>query len=95
MFGGMIVELIIDIDDIVDVVVVVLIEDGYLGEFYEVIGLWLMMFVDMVQELLKVIGSLVQYVLIMFDDFYVYVVEVGGVFVVDVFIVIVCEILDG
>ena len=46
MPGGMIAEPIIDIDDIADVVVAALTEDGHVGELYEVTGPRLMTFAE-------------------------------------------------
>lgn len=95
MPGGTIAEPIIDIDDIADVVVAALTEDGHFCELYEVTGPRLMTFADMAQELSNAIGNPVQHVPITFDDFHANVAEAGGTFVADVFTAIARETLDG
>jgi uncharacterized protein YbjT (DUF2867 family) len=55
MPGGNIAEPIIDIDDIADVAVAALMEDGHKGELYEVTGPRLMTFADMAHELSRAI----------------------------------------
>ncbi len=95
MPGGMIREPIIDIDDIADVVVKVLTEDGHLGELYEVTGPRLMTFADMAEELSSAIGRPVKHVPIEFEDFHANVAAAGGEFVADVFTAIARETLDG
>lgn len=95
MPGGDIAEPIIDIDDIADVVVAALTEDGHMGERYEVTGPRLMTFAEMASSLTKAIGRPVQYVPITFEDFHANVAQVGDDFVADVFTAIARETLDG
>ncbi len=95
MPGGDVVEPIIDIDDIADVVVAALTEDGHLGERYEVTGPRLMTFAEMAGELTKALGRHIQYVPISYDDFHANVAAAGGEFVADVFTQIARETLDG
>lgn len=95
MPGGDIAEPIIDIDDIADVVVAALTEDGHMGERYEVTGPRLMTFAEMASSLTKAIGRPVQYVPITFEDFHANVAQVGDNFVADVFTAIARETLDG
>ncbi|WP_419912651.1 NmrA family transcriptional regulator [Hoeflea sp.] len=95
MPGGMIKEPIIDIDDIADVVVSALTEDGHTGELYEVTGPRLMTFADMAVALSHAIGRPVQHLPISFEDFHANVAQAGGEFVADVFTAIARETLDG
>ncbi len=95
MPGGMIREPIIDIDDIADVVVAALTEDGHSGVLYEVTGPRLMSFADMATELSKAIGRPVQHVPISFEEFHANVAAAGGEFVAEVFTGIARETLDG
>lgn len=68
-FVGDMFELFVDVDDIVEIVVVVFIEDCYVGEIYEVIGFCLMSFVDIVLDLLDVMGCEIVYIDIFYVDF--------------------------
>ena len=95
MPGGEIAEPIIDIDDIADVVVAALTEDGHKGELYEVTGPRLMTFADMAGELSAAIGREVRHIRISFDGFHANIAEAGGNFVADVFTAIARETLDG
>lgn len=95
MPGGEIAEPIIDIDDIADVAVAALTEDGHKGELYEVTGPRLMTFADMADALSKATGRPIQHIAISFEDFHANIAEVGGDFVADVFTAIARETLDG
>ena len=95
MPGGAIAEPIIDIDDIADVVVAALTEDGHIGQLYEVTGPRLMTFADMASELSSATGRSVQHVPISFEAFHANVAEAGDPFVADVFTAIARETLDG
>lgn len=95
MPGGMVQEPIIDIDDIADVAVAALTEDGHIGELYEVTGPRLMTFADMAKTLGQVEGRPIQHIQISFEDFHANVAEAGGEFVADVFTGIARETLDG
>ncbi|MEL6838137.1 MAG: NmrA family NAD(P)-binding protein [Pseudomonadota bacterium] len=95
MPGGMIQEPIIDIDDIADVAVAALTEDGHIGALYEVTGPRLMSFADMADTLSQAIGRPIQHLPITFDDFHANVAQSGGDFVADVFTAIARETLDG
>ncbi len=95
MPGGDIAEPIIDIDDIADVVVAALTEDGHMGERYEVTGPRLMTFAEMAFSLTEAIGRPVQHVPITFEDFHANVAQAGDDFVADVFTAIARETLDG
>ncbi len=95
MPGGDIAEPIIDIDDIADVVVAALTEDGHLGERYEVTGPRLMTFAEMAKVLSSTLGRPIQHIPIAFEDFHANVAASGGDFVADVFTQIARETLDG
>ncbi|MEM6694305.1 MAG: NmrA family NAD(P)-binding protein [Pseudomonadota bacterium] len=95
MPGGDTPEPIIDIDDIADVVVAALTEDGHISERYEVTGPRLMTFAEMADVLSKTLGRHIQHVPITFEDFHANVAASGGDFVADVFTQIARETLDG
>lgn len=95
MPGGEVAEPIIDIDDIADVAVAALTEDGHKGELYEVTGPRLMTFADMALELSQATRREIRHIPISFDDFHANIAEAGGTFVADVFTAIARETLDG
>ena len=95
MPGGMVQEPIIDIDDIADVAVAALTEDGHIGELYEVTGPRLMSFADMADTLAQAVGRPIQHIPITFEDFHANVAASGDTFVADVFTAIARETLDG
>ncbi|WP_121632791.1 NAD(P)H-binding protein [Tropicibacter alexandrii] len=95
MPGGDTPEPIIDIDDIADVAVAALTEDGHRGELYEVTGPRLMTFADMADTLSQSVGREIRHIPITFDDFHANVAQAGGPFVADIFTAIARETLDG
>ncbi|WP_439124279.1 NmrA family NAD(P)-binding protein [Marivita sp.] len=95
MPGGDMPEPIIDIDDIADVVVAALTEEGHIGERYEVTGPRLMTFAEMADVLSTMLGRPIQHIPITFEDFHANVAASGGEFVADVFTQIARETLDG
>lgn len=95
MPGGDIAEPIIDIEDIADVAVAALTEDGHKGALYEVTGPRLMSFAQMAEELTSAIGRPIRHIPISFDEFHANIAEAGGTFVADVFTAIARETLDG
>jgi len=95
MPGGDIAEPIIDIDDIADVVVAALTEEGHLGERYEVTGPRLMTFAEMAEVLSTTLSRPIQHIPISFEDFHANVAASGGDFVAEVFTSIARETLDG
>ena len=95
MPGGMVKEPIIDVDDIADVVVAALTEDGQKGALYEVTGPRLLSFADMATILSSESGLPVQHVPISFEDFHANVAAAGDDLVTDVFTAIARETLDG
>ena len=95
MPGGAVAEPIIDIDDIADVAVAALTEEGHEGELYEVTGPRLMSFADMAIELSRATGREIRHIPLSFDEFHANVAQAGGTFVADVFTAIARETLDG
>lgn len=95
MPGGDVAEPIIDIDDIADVAVAALTEEGHKGELYEVTGPRLMSFANMAAELSRATGHEIRHILISFEEFHANIAEAGGTFVADVFTAIARETLDG
>ncbi|MFN3262144.1 MAG: NmrA family NAD(P)-binding protein [Pikeienuella sp.] len=95
MPGGDIREPIIDIEDIADVAVAALTEDGHRGNLYEVTGPRLMTFAEMADVLGHATGRPIRYIPISFDDFHANVAASVGSFIADVFAAIARETLDG
>ena len=95
MPGGDMPEPIVDIDDIADVAVAALTEDGHSGALYEVTGPRLLTFADMAGELSRAIGHPIRHIPIGFEEFHANVAASGGDFVADVFTAIARETLDG
>ncbi len=95
MPGGDIAEPILDIDDIADVAVAALTEEGHKGQLYEVTGPRLMTFADMAGELSRATRREITHIPISFEDFHANVAQAGGAFVADVFTAIARETLDG
>jgi uncharacterized protein YbjT (DUF2867 family) len=95
MPGGDVAEPIIDIDDIADVAVAALTEEGHKGELYELTGPRLMSFADMAADLSQATGREIRHIPISFDEFHATIAEAGGAFVADVFTAIARETLDG
>jgi uncharacterized protein YbjT (DUF2867 family) len=95
MPGGDVREPIIDIEDIADVAVAALTEDGHSGALYEVTGPELMTFAEMAGVLSDAIGRDIRHLPISFEDFHAGVAEAGGEVIADVFTAIARETLDG
>lgn len=95
MPDGDIAEPIIDVDDIADVAVAALTEDGHTGTLYEVTGPRLMTFAEMADALSTATGRTIQHIPITFEDFHANVAASGDDFVADVFTAIARETLDG
>ncbi len=95
MPGGDVREPIVDVDDIADVAVAALTEEGHNGELYEVTGPRLMTFAEMATELATATGRPIRYEPITFEAFRAGLVQVGGAFIADVFTAIARETLDG
>ena len=95
MPGGDIREPIIDIDDIADVAVAALTEEGHSGELYEVTGPTLMTFAEMAAALSDAIGRPIHHIPITFEDFHTSVAEAAGEEIGAIFTAIARETLDG
>lgn len=95
MPAGDVREPIIDVDDIADVAVAALTEEGHAGELYEVTGPRLMTFADMAEELSRAMGRTVQYLPISFEDFHAEIANANGEMIADVITDIARETLDG
>lgn len=88
-------EPIVDVDDIADVAVAALTEQGHAGALYEVTGPRLMTFAEMAAELSRTMGRTVQYLPISFDDFHAEIERANGKMIADVITDIARETLDG
>ncbi|WP_226623234.1 NAD(P)H-binding protein [Alloyangia pacifica] len=95
MPGGDVAEPIIDIDDIADVAVAALTEEGHKGELYEVTGPRPMSFSTMAAELSQATGREIRHIPISFEDFHANIAQAGGELVADIFTAIARETLDG
>lgn len=93
--AGNVREPLIDVDDIADVAVAALTEEGHSGKLYEVTGPRLLSFDDAAAELSAAIGRPIRYIPITLDQFHASMTEIGGEFVADVFTDICRETLDG
>lgn len=95
MPGGNILEPIIDIEDIADIAVAALTEDGHKGKLYEVTGPRLLTFADMAELLTAATGRSIRHIPISFEEFHANIAQSGDEFVADVFTGIARETLDG
>lgn len=95
MPGGGIAEPIVDIDDIADVAVAALTEEGHAGKLYEVTGPRLMTFAEMAAQLSRATGRPIRHIPISFDEFHTNIARSASAFVADVFTAIARETLDG
>jgi uncharacterized protein YbjT (DUF2867 family) len=95
MPGGDVREPIVDVDDIADVAVAALTEEGHSGKLYEVTGPRLMKFAEMADELGRATGRPIRYVPITFEAFHAGMAKIGGDFIADIITDIARETLDG
>jgi len=95
MPGGDTPEPIIDVDDIADVAVAALTEEGHEGQLYEVTGPRLMTFADMAADLSQATGREIRHIPIRFEEFHASVAQAGGDFIADIFTAIARETLNG
>jgi uncharacterized protein YbjT (DUF2867 family) len=93
--AGQVREPIVDVDDIADVAVAALTEDGHAGELYEVTGPRLLSFADAADILGAAMGREVHYQPITLEDFHASMKQIGGDIIADVFTEICREVLDG
>ena len=95
MPGGDVREPIVDVDDIADVAVTALTEDGHAGETYEVTGPRLLSFAEMAAILSTATGRQIRHQPISFDEFHASLTQGAGPFIADIFTGIARETLDG
>lgn len=88
-------EPIVDVDDIADVAVAALTEEGHCGRLYDVTGPELLTFAEAAAHLSEAMGREVRYVPITLDRFHASMLKIGGAVVADVFTEICREVLDG
>ncbi|MDV7144977.1 NmrA family NAD(P)-binding protein [Tropicimonas sp. TH_r6] len=95
MPGGNVQEPIVDVDDIADVAVAALTEEGHDGRLYEVTGPDLMTFAEMAEALSAATGRQIAHVPISFEAFHAALFASHGDMIADVFTAIARETLDG
>ncbi|MCB1787664.1 MAG: NAD(P)H-binding protein [Gammaproteobacteria bacterium] len=88
-------EPIVDVDDIADVAVAALSEQGHAGQLYEVTGPRLLTFGDAAAELSRAMRKTVRYQPITLKQFHAAMQDIAGPLVAGVFTEICCEVLDG
>ena len=88
-------EPVVDADDIADVAVAALTENGHSGQLYEITGPRLLSFAEAAAELSNAVGREVRYVPITLDQFHAAMTGIGGALIADVFTEICRETLDG
>jgi uncharacterized protein YbjT (DUF2867 family) len=93
--AGDVLEPIVDVDDIADVAVAALTEEGHAGELYEVTGPRLLSFAQAADALTQALGQEIRYHPITLSEFHAAMLELGGQIVADVFTDICREVLDG
>ncbi len=95
MPGGDIREPIVDVDDIADVAVAALTENGHEGRLYEVTGPRLMSFADMAAELSAATGRRIAHLPISYDAFHAALLPSQGAEIAGILTQIARETLDG
>ncbi|HEX6229247.1 MAG TPA: NmrA family transcriptional regulator [Solirubrobacterales bacterium] len=86
----------VDVDDIADVAVAVLTEDGHVGQTYELTGPRMLTFAEAVEEIATAAGREVRYLPISVEDHAAHAVESGvPVEFVDLLTYVFSEVLDG
>lgn len=95
MPGGNVLEPIVDIDDVADVAVAALIEDGHAGCVYEVTGSRLLTFAQIATVLSEVSGRSVRYVPTTYEQFHAQLAAVAGELYADIVTSIAQETFDG
>ena len=95
MPGGDVREPIVDVDDIADVAVAALTEDGHDGQLYEVTGPRLLGFAEMAEALTDATGRQIAHVPISFEEFHAALLASQGELIANVLTGIARETLDG
>ena len=95
MPGGDVAEPILDVDDIAEVAVKALGDEGTENRFYELTGPQLMTFAEMAEVLSAATGRTIRHVPITFEQFHEGLAQGAGAHVADVFTAIARETLDG
>lgn len=95
MPGGDIEEPIIDIEDLADVLVAALTEDGHSGQIYEATGPRLLTFVEVADILSGAMGRRVDYLPITFEEFHAELLATSGEVFADIVTAIARETFDG
>ncbi len=95
MPGGDVQEPLVDIDDIADVAIAALTEDGHGGQVYEITGPRLMTFADIARTLTEVIGRPIRYIPTSFDQFHAELEKSSGKLYADIVTDIARETFDG
>jgi len=93
--AGQVREPIVDVDDIAEVAVAALTDDGHSGQLYEITGPRLIGFDEAATELSGAIGRAIGYVPITLEQFHEEMTGIGGPMIADVFTGICRETLDG
>ncbi|MET4807056.1 NAD(P)H-binding protein [Limibacillus sp. MBR-115] len=93
--AGEMLEPIVDADDIADVAVAALTEEGHAGELYEVTGPRLLSFADAAAEVSSVLGRKIDYHSISLEAFHASMVAISGAFIADILTEICRQTLDG
>ncbi len=93
--AGAVREPIVDADDIADVAVAALTEEGHAGELYEVTGPRLLSFADAAAEVSSVLGRKIDYHPISLEAFRASMVAISGAFIADILTEICRQTLDG
>ena len=93
--AGQVREPIVDVDDIADVVVAALTEDGHNGQLYEVTGPRLLSYDEIAEALSVAIGRSVRYQPITLEAFHTEMQAIGGKLIADVLLGVCRETLDG
>ncbi|MDA4845639.1 NAD(P)H-binding protein [Hoeflea poritis] len=95
MPAGEVREPFIDIEDIADVAVAALTEDGHAGELYEVTGPQLLSLADVAEAITQACGRTVEYLPVTFEQFHAALSEQAGPEMADMLTALCREVFDG
>ncbi|CUH80708.1 NAD(P)H-binding protein [Tropicibacter naphthalenivorans] len=95
MPGGAVREPIVDVDDIADVAVAALTEEGHDGQTYEVTGPRLLSFAEMAEVMTQATGRQIAHIPISFEAFHAALSSEHGAMIADLLTAIARETLDG